>query len=63
MNQIENDPFRNCESSGCNHDLGRGVLVTELLRQDGPFTQSLVVDRVRGIYYQQAEDQLRSEAA
>lgn len=63
MNHADNDPFRNCESTGCNHDLGRGVLVTDLLRNDGPFTQALVVDRVRGIYYQQADETLTGEAA
>lgn len=29
------DPFRNCERK-CNHDLVRGVLTSDLLREDGP---------------------------
>ncbi len=30
------DPYRQCDGS-CTHDLGRGVLVSELLSRDGPF--------------------------
>lgn len=33
--EISHDPYRRCEDT-CNHDLARGVLVSELLDGDGP---------------------------
>ena len=33
------DPYRACEQH-CNHDLGRGALVSELLGGDGPHPAS-----------------------
>ena len=30
------DPYRQCEA-GCSHDLSRGVLVGDLLSDDGPY--------------------------
>lgn len=30
------DPYRNCEER-CTHDTVKGVLTTDLLREDGPF--------------------------
>ncbi|MCH8991171.1 MAG: hypothetical protein IIA44_05395 [Acidobacteria bacterium] len=33
------DPYGGCEGS-CTHDLARGVLVSELLGQEGPYPDS-----------------------
>ena len=33
--EINHDPYRRCEET-CNHDLARGVLVSELLGGEGP---------------------------
>jgi len=33
------DPYRRCEGS-CTHDLARGVLVSELLADEGPYPDS-----------------------
>ena len=30
------DPYRRCEDL-CTHDLGRGVLILELIEEDGPY--------------------------
>jgi hypothetical protein len=43
------DPYRRCEQQ-CNHDLGRGVSIAELLGIDGPFpdpVQIFAMDRPR----------------
>jgi hypothetical protein len=36
------DPYRSCEQQ-CNHDLGRGVLLADLLGSDGPHPASYLV--------------------
>jgi len=36
------DPYRACEQH-CNHDLGRGVLISELLGGEGPHPASYLV--------------------
>jgi hypothetical protein len=33
--EVPRDPYRRCER-GCQHDLGRGVSLAELLGSDGP---------------------------
>ena len=45
------DPYRRCEEH-CNHDLVRGILVADLLSEDGPYRPTnlvitLPLDRVR----------------
>lgn len=45
------DPYRRCEDH-CNHDLVRGILVSELLASDGPYRPTnlvitLPLDRTR----------------
>ena len=37
--QAIHDPYRRCEGS-CTHDLARGVLVSELLNNEGPYPDS-----------------------
>jgi hypothetical protein len=36
------DPFRACRTA-CNHDLSRGVLVSDLLSGDGPHSASMLL--------------------
>jgi hypothetical protein len=64
MKELTPDPFAACENTGCNHDLGRGVLIADLLNVDGPYTQSPLIDQRRGIEYAVADQPPpRSEAA
>jgi hypothetical protein len=37
------DPYRDCESGRCNHDLVRGVGLDDLLGSDGPFPPSYLI--------------------
>ncbi len=36
------DPYRACEEH-CNHDLGRGALISELLGGDGPYPPAYLI--------------------
>jgi len=36
------DPYRSCEEH-CNHDLGRGALISELLTGDGPYPPAYLI--------------------
>jgi len=51
MDIMKNDPFAHCELKGCNHDLGRGLLISELECCDGPHSPNHLVDRFSGIRY------------
>ena len=39
---VVHDPYRRCEDQ-CNHDLARGILVSELLSGDGPHPPSHLI--------------------
>ena len=39
---VVHDPYRRCEDQ-CNHDLARGILVSELLDGDGPHPPSHLI--------------------
>lgn len=43
MNHPIDDPYRNCESGQCNHDLARAVTIPDLLASDGPFPPSHLI--------------------
>ena len=36
MNHPINDPYANCESGRCTHELARAVTIDELLTSEGP---------------------------
>jgi hypothetical protein len=37
------DPYRDCETGRCNHDLVRGVATADLLAADGPYPPSYLI--------------------
>jgi len=39
---VVHDPYRRCEDQ-CNHDLARGILVSDLLSGDGPHPPSHLI--------------------
>lgn len=41
------DPFRDCESGRCNHDLARGIALDDLLAEDGPYPPSYLIVNLR----------------
>ncbi len=40
--EVIHDPYRRCEEQ-CNHDLARGILVSDLLEGDGPHPPSHLI--------------------
>lgn len=40
--EIVHDPYRRCEEQ-CNHDLARGILVSDLIADDGPHPPSHLI--------------------
>ena len=43
MDHVIKDPYRDCETGRCNHDLVRGVSIGELLATDGPYPPSYLI--------------------
>lgn len=43
MDHDINDPYRDCESGHCNHDLARGVALADLIGSDGPYPPSYLI--------------------
>lgn len=43
MDQPIKDPYRDCESGRCNHDLVRGVGIEDLLDDDGPYPPTYLI--------------------
>ena len=41
------DPYTNCETGQCNHDLARAVTIEALLADDGPFPPSQMIVSLR----------------
>ncbi len=56
------DPYRRCEGS-CTHDLARGVLVSDLLADEGPFPDSHPLLSLRPLRSQPAQRDVVMPAA
>lgn len=54
-----NDPYARCEER-CTHDLGKGVLIVELLGDDGPHP-SIFDDARRGLLGRELRSRLISQ--
>ena len=43
VNHPINDPYQNCESGQCSHDLARAITIDDLLNTDGPYPPSHLI--------------------
>lgn len=60
------DPYRECESGRCNHDLARAVTLGDLLADDGPFPPSYMIvnlGRTRATLFDDMEEPMEVRQA